>query len=114
MFRLLIAFSKNCFCENQTIMKNLVIIICDWGRAGLFSLILILALVASGCGDSACQIVDPDSTARVECDGKCPSESRPNCYVKFRKENSTDDWEKSGQSSMDRTPGMEFACYCDI
>lgn len=73
----------------------------------------------NGCGDgrpevkteSACQ--DTGGTDRVNCNGACPSEASPNCYVKFRKAGSSDDWENSGQSSMDRTPGNEYACYCD-
>ncbi len=61
--------------------------------------------------ESACQ--DTGGTARANCNGTCPSEASPNCYVRFRKAGSSDDWENSGQSSMDRTPGIEYACYCD-
>ena len=60
---------------------------------------------------SACQ--DTGGDARAHCNGECPDSDNPNCYVRFRKAGSSDEWEKSGQSSMDRTPGIEYACYCD-
>jgi hypothetical protein len=63
--------------------------------------------------DSACQITYVEGLNRVVCAGECPSADAPECYVRFRKKGSTDDWEKSGQPGMDKTPGMEFSCYCD-
>jgi hypothetical protein len=61
--------------------------------------------------EGACQ--DTGGSARANCNGPCPSEASPNCYVRFRKAGSSNAWEKSGQSSMDRTDGVEYACYCD-
>jgi len=84
------------------------------------SKILILALILTSfsflscpSSDSSCQITYYHGINRVECGGECPSANAPECYVRFRKEGSTNDWEKSGQPRMDKTPGMEFSCYCD-
>jgi len=91
-----------------------------------FSILLVISFgTYYGCGDgepkenkeptelvaSACQ--DTGGSARAHCNGACPDSDNPNCYVKFRKAGSQEDWEKSGQSGMDRTPGIEYACYCD-
>jgi len=62
--------------------------------------------------ESACQ--DTGGDTRAHCNGTCPSEAKPNCYVRFRRAGSSDAWDNSGQSSMDRTDGVEYACYCDI
>lgn len=80
--------------------------------SGFILVLAILFCVASlnGCGNDACQ--DTGGEARVNCTGSCPSAANPNCYVRFREAGSDDKWENTGQSSMDRAPGMEFSCYC--
>lgn len=81
---------------------------------GLFGCAAIIGASAVGlgaCAGGACQV--DVGTAIVKCDGDCPSASRPNCYVRFRKENSQDEWTETDDSTFDRTPGMEWSCYCD-
>lgn len=77
-------------------------------------LLMSFSLIKCECaGDSACQITYVEGVNRVVCAGECPSADAPECYVRFRKAGSTDEWTKSGQRGMDKTPGMEFSCYCD-
>ena len=47
-------------------------------------------------GDSACQITYVEGVNRVVCAGECPSAEAPECYVRFRKAGSTDEWTRFG------------------
>lgn len=94
-------------------MKKQTLSFKKWLTLPAISVFIVVTAFLSGCEDSACQKIVHESIQRVECKGGCPSEARPECYIKFRKENSTDEWEETGTSRMDKTPGMEYACYCD-
>lgn len=90
----------------------------------IFDFVLIFASIycvgsITGCSDSTpkeitesvCQ--DTRDAAKVKCTGTCLSDAEgPNCYVSFRRAGSEDDWEYSGFSTLDRTPGIEYDCYC--
>jgi hypothetical protein len=80
-------------------------------RVLLLGLLGAITLPLAGCNGEACQKTEGESF--VTCAGSCPSSSRPECYVQFRREGSRDDWTKTGEKSFDKTPGMEWACYCD-
>ncbi len=94
-------------------MKNYLLSFKKWLSLTAIFLFTVITASLSGCEESACHKIVHESIQRVECKGSCPSENQPNCYIKFRKENSEDDWQKTTNSKIDKTPGMEYACYCD-